>query len=296
MFRGVFDEPECDATVGAMWDVVEATNPGLSRDDVDTWNALKSSGKYGLSLRGPSFHPQLVHNRQNENLVAILRLLIGRSDILVSQDRFTIYRSTVLGGESVSTGPKNVHLDLNPWWWLESAEEVERGVDTLQYTNEHDFIKENNMVVRSMGTHVQSVLNFSDNLEEDGGTVIVPKFHLELEQWCAENAHLRKPIPWLTMDDKTPLLDRAYRVPMRRGSVLVWNQVMFHGTAPNRSSRCRTAQYLKAFPRDCVSSERFIRRSQAVLQNFERSGVALSSITETGYSVFGLDAVKPQEN
>jgi hypothetical protein len=274
-----------------MWDVVEEANPGLSRHDVGTWNALKSSGKYGLSLRGPSFHPQLVWNRQNENLVSILRLLIGSPDILVSQDRFTIYRSTVLGGEAVSTGPKNVHLDLNPWWWLESSDEILRGVDTLQYQNEHDFIRENNMVVRSMGTHVQSVLNFSDNLEEDGGTIIVPKFHLELEQWCADNVSLRKPIPWLTMDDSTPLLHRAHRVPMRRGSVLLWNQVMFHGTAPNRSSRCRTAQYLKAFPRSCVSEPRLIRRSQAVMMNLRKYGVPLASITKTGHQVFGLDTL-----
>jgi hypothetical protein len=30
-------------------------------------------------------------------------------------------------------GRRNVHLDLNPWWWLESSEDILQGCDTLQY-------------------------------------------------------------------------------------------------------------------------------------------------------------------
>ena len=46
------------------------------------------------------------------------------------------------------------------------------------------------------------------------------------------------------------LLGRSMRVPMRAGSVLIWNQLLFHGTSPNMgTNRCRYAQYLKAFPR-----------------------------------------------
>lgn len=47
---------------------------------------------------------------------------------------------------------------------------------------------------------MQCVLNFADNLEEDGGTIIVPRFHKHVKSWCAENAHLRKQVPFLVFE------------------------------------------------------------------------------------------------
>ncbi len=78
---------------------------GLSRDDPATWPLLKGAGKYGLSSRGPCFHPTLVNNRQNANLFRALQLVVNsnimnidgsdKSGIAVSHDRFTIYRPTM---------------------------------------------------------------------------------------------------------------------------------------------------------------------------------------------------------
>ena len=102
-----------------MWDIVESACPGFLRNDVSTWALYKSAGKYGLSTRGPCFHRQLVLNRQNPGLIAALRLVMDCQDILVGHDRYTIYRATKTNGEDgnqFSTGPKNVHLDLNPWY------------------------------------------------------------------------------------------------------------------------------------------------------------------------------------
>ena len=45
---------------------------------------------------------------------------------------------------------------------------------------------------------MQCVLNFAENIEEDGGTIIVPKFHHHIRQWCKDHSHLRKKLPWLT--------------------------------------------------------------------------------------------------
>jgi ectoine hydroxylase-related dioxygenase (phytanoyl-CoA dioxygenase family) len=161
------------------------------------------------------------------------------------------------------------------------------GLENIAYSSEHDFIKENNLVVRSLGTHVQCVMNFSDNLDEDGGTIIVPKFHKHVELWCQRNSHLRKPLPWLALESETELLRYAQRVPMRRGSVLMWNQTMFHGTSPNSSQNCRTAQYLKGFPKDSVSSSRLKRRSEALERILKSKGV-YEEVSEIGALVFGL--------
>ena len=136
-----------------MWDIVEEGNPGLQRHDPHSWvKQCGLVGKYGLSSRGPCFHPQLVMNRQNPSLARAIGsvLDVGLEDLLVSHDRFTIYRATALDaeeyvsgvsadsnssdnssassngssnthpGRALRTGRRNVHLDLNPWWWTPS--------------------------------------------------------------------------------------------------------------------------------------------------------------------------------
>ena len=103
--------------------------------------------------------------------------------MMVSHDRFTIYRATK-DEPSFATGDRNVHLDINPWWWCESSSDVLHGLTFLKYDNSQDFIKENNLVVRDMGRHVQCVLNFEDNVEMDGGTILVPRFHSHIDEWC----------------------------------------------------------------------------------------------------------------
>lgn len=66
--------------------------------------------------------------------------------------------------------------------------------------------------------HVQCVLNFLDNVDEDGGTLVVPKFHTYLPEFCAEFAHLRRPLPWVQFPGEVEgqLLRRAHRVTMRQ--------------------------------------------------------------------------------
>jgi hypothetical protein len=63
VIRDVFTAAECSSTRQAMWLILESSNPGFKHDDQSTWMNLKSKGSYGLSLRGPSFHPVLVNNR-----------------------------------------------------------------------------------------------------------------------------------------------------------------------------------------------------------------------------------------
>jgi ectoine hydroxylase-related dioxygenase (phytanoyl-CoA dioxygenase family) len=128
------------------------------------------------------------------------------------------------------------------------------------------------------GLHLQAAMNFHDNKCEDGGTLVVPRFHRALQAWTHEHrGALYKPCPWVTFDPPPPsataaaaddddpvdcnvridsgdsegasesavahqwLLRRARRVPMREGSVLLWNQTLAHGTCPN-ASRCAPAR------------------------------------------------------
>ena len=92
---------------------------------------------------------------------------------------------------------------------------------------------------------------------------------------------------------------------MREGSVLIWNQIMFHGTSPNYSKVCRMAQFLKAFPRACISEGRMKARANAFLRfySIENHGDSrddkkednrefdVSDFNADGMDVFGLDTV-----
>jgi hypothetical protein len=292
VLRDVFTPEECEGTREAMWNQVEGSYPGLKRGDASTWGLYKSTGKYGLSSRGPTFDATLVNNRQNPVLAAALACVLNTStdDVMVSHDRFTIYRATGLeeadygvgsggvdaalspgagagagAGAALATGQRNIHLDLNPWWWQEGARDILIGADSLTYSTPEDLVRENNLVACNMGPHVQCVLNFLDNREEDGGTLVVPGFHRVLAQWCEREAAcgMRRKAPFVTFNQRAPLelaseqalLDLSVRVSMRAGSVLVWHQTLAHGTQPNASKVCRLAQFMKAFSRSAAFEE-----------------------------------------
>ena len=92
---------------------------------------------------------------------------------------------------------------------------------------------------------------------------------------------------------ESELLKLAKRVPMREGSVLVWNQTLAHGTEPNDSSNCRFAQFLKAFPRSrafgAAGETRLKRRATALRALLVEAG-ADGTVSPTGERLFGLDA------
>ena len=47
---------------------------------------------------------------------------------------------------------------------------------------------------------MQCILNFADNQEDDGGTILVPRFHQQVSRWCEAHKALYQPLPWLSFD------------------------------------------------------------------------------------------------
>jgi hypothetical protein len=60
-------------------------------------------------------------------------------------------------------------------------------------------------------------MNFLDNRDEDGGTLVVPRFHHDLVTWTEAHRLSRRPLPWVefTPSVEEELLSRARRVTMR---------------------------------------------------------------------------------
>jgi hypothetical protein len=111
VFRNIYSLEECEKTRTTMWNIVEDKNPGFDHSQPSTWGQYASAGKYGLSMRGPCFHPDIVKNRQHPKLMTALERIIESDDVMVSHDRFTVYRATgpeIPDGEKYRTGPRNV--------------------------------------------------------------------------------------------------------------------------------------------------------------------------------------------
>ena len=145
-------------------------------------------------------------------------------------------------------------------------------------------------------------MNFLDNRDEDGGTLVVPYFHRYLPTFCSTFTSLRKNLPWLSLpsDVEEHFLRYAHRVPMREGAVLIWDQRLLHGTAPNHSSNCRMAQYMKVGSRHLtfpssnttespdMGNARLTRRALMLSDQLMKSQ-AMDAVDELGRRVFALD-------
>jgi hypothetical protein len=111
VFRNIYSSDECERTRNAMWDIVEEGSPGFQHGDPSTWGQYSSAGKYGLSMRGPCFQRDILNNRQSPKLISAIGAVIESDDVMVSHDRFTIYRATgpeIPGGDTFRTGARNV--------------------------------------------------------------------------------------------------------------------------------------------------------------------------------------------
>ncbi len=163
-------------------------------------------------------------------------------------------------------------MDVNPWGFVHNSAKVRETLNGLTYgTHLNHFIFENNQIVDDDTTkfHLQGVLNLVDNLEEDGGFQIVPGFKNHFQEWLDlfEGTELHKTAEernTVNFSEKDPLQRFAIRIPMREGSMVVWDQRSPHGTVANNSSRIRSAQFIKMFPALPMDPNRAIARSSTV--------------------------------
>jgi ectoine hydroxylase-related dioxygenase (phytanoyl-CoA dioxygenase family) len=115
------------------------------------------------------------------------------------------------------------------------------------------WVRENNVVHERMnhGIHIQAIINYLDNYEEDGGFQCVPGFRNHFNAWsdslasnqvATRHALEAHSYSW---NDKDPLHKLSIRIPIRAGCLLLWDQRTCHGTRPNNSSRPRIIQFFR---------------------------------------------------
>ncbi|XP_065177873.1 putative phytanoyl-CoA dioxygenase isoform X1 [Sycon ciliatum] len=280
----------------------------IRRDDPSSWSndwpPLDGAGIVGAL---PVFTRQALLNRQNPNVYEAFANIMERKDLMVSHDRLGLFRP-LRNAKNRLVKPRkkwktaySLHWDLNPWRhtldddlvMVQGTREAQRSVADLKYIDPNDFFLENNEIGMESEPQVntQGMLNLADNLEEDGGFHLVVGFHKELASWSRSTRDL---IAQYFMDKNfipvhghDPMYKQPQRVPMRAGSLLIWDQRVAHGSRPNNSTRARYVQFVKMFPSINLRSERAKYRGQLIKDKVELAGVDL---TDLGKKLFALKA------
>jgi hypothetical protein len=145
------------------------------------------------------------------------------------------------------TASKWIHWDMSPFHWVDGT--------MLPFKwSPYTRVSENNGCKLDGNVKVQGLLNLIDARLQDGGFMCVPGFHKHLHEWVAMSANeqykcdMAEAHDYLEVPEGDPLIECTQRVPMRKGSLLVWNSELPHCNYSNDSERFRMVQYVKCFP------------------------------------------------
>mmetsp|Transcript_36415 Transcript_36415/g.76446 ORF Transcript_36415/g.76446 Transcript_36415/m.76446 type:complete len:152 (+) Transcript_36415:1-456(+) len=132
---------------------------------------------------------------------------------------------------------------------------------------------------------VQGLLALSDTREEDGGFLCVPGSHRIAKEWAIRNGWDRCNFPGqLRPKPDDSLQQHAQCIPVRAGSLVIWNQFTFHANYPNRSGRWRLNQYVRMYPSE---KTRFFSIAPHP-EDYPRDFIE-NTITPLGRRLFGMD-------
>jgi hypothetical protein len=78
------------------------------------------------------------------------------------------------------------------------------------------------------------------------------------------------------------------RITAAAGTLIVRNQLMSHGSCPNKSSQDRAAQFINVFSRTLFSQKRLKKRALDITRELKKQG-AFEQLTELGRRIHGVE-------
>jgi hypothetical protein len=258
------------------------------KGDIKTWDNYPKDllEKYGSISNSPVFSKQFLLNRQNKNIYKIYSNILGTDKLYVNHDRGCLFRPTSVN-ENWKT-QNNVHLDMNPFFWMENDEKKSDlfNEENLEYKKPNHFFLENNLVCQNLGLQIQCSINFHENKIEDGGFVCVPGFHNHLIDYFSTITPYYGKVS-CSFYPKDPIFKSAIRISMRKGAIVLWNQMVPHGSFRNKSNNIRVAQFLKMFPSNTFSDKRKIKRVKLIEKQFFNNNF-FKNISDEGEILFDI--------
>jgi hypothetical protein len=299
----VLTDEQCQRSVDEVWLFLkEMCKQNIERDKPETWNSgWPSFSQFGILGNERWLYPQACDNRQNSNIYEVFRKLLGDNELIVNITRAGLMRPTkniffpslnkTEDREEWKTISEWLHIDMNPLtgrattYGFENVAEsnFDLSKDPLEAQNKST---NNGMRIRKL----QGILALVDCREEDGGFHAVPGFQHFIQTWTKQNEQLcldtnqsgDPTTVQISKDD--PIREHIQRMPIRKGSLLVWDSRLPHGNFPNNSNGMRIVQYLHMAP---VSDE--------AIRPFPLSKDDLPSefhLTDLGEKLYGFESWK----
>ncbi len=235
---------------------------GLTQDDLDDLESVDwlhqvygseyNMGKGFVSNR-PAVGPGSIRARQQNNILAIYADLLGEECLYSSMDRFGLMRPTK-SNPSWATETGFVHWDQNP-------------------THEPEFER------------IQGILTLSDHTATSGGFHCIPGSHLWFKSYGEKVINL--PGKLVPVKAQCAVKNHLFRIPARRGSLIIWDSRTAHGNWPNqRSYEWRKVLYMTFFqrPKDPLAQKMYQKLFEAQLTDETQA-----AMTDLGRKVFAIE-------
>jgi hypothetical protein len=233
----VLNDDEINETIDEFFSLVSDNGKECSDEDLEKFYADQPFGKLGIIGSGPDLQSiAQLNNRQNPRVYEAFCTVLKNKNLIVEHDRLGAMRPTLRGTEEKvdwRTRDKWIHLDCNPM--LGTASIGGYGIDTDRF-NPIDF-KETLVV--------QGLITLTDAREEDGGFHCIPGGHRIAREWSDRMMRENKS---MQVEPDDPIRHGVLKIPIRKGCLLVWNTLLFHGNHPNYSTNWRMVQYIRMIP------------------------------------------------
>lgn len=311
VIRDVLSKEEVDATVNEIWNIIEFKDGKRAKElemikkvcnledkpvilpdknDPRTWT-IKDNGwpvmaNVGLLGADTSFDKQALLNRFNPNIYKVFSKIYKTDKLWCSFDRYGFIRPTKnidMGGKKIDklewkTTEKWLHLDMNPY----KVGSNECNFDPKRL----NFISENNDNYTD-SIKLQGILSLVDAKEETGGFLCIPGFHKYLLKWADDRKNELSRVPdFFNIPKDDEIQNYTQKIPVRAGSLIIWNSMLPHCNFPNDSDQPRICQYLKHFPARTNAPKEFLEHRKKIILDHLPKDIELNDFRK---SLLGLD-------
>jgi hypothetical protein len=288
VIRDVLSREQIDATLEEVWNIITGKDPQTApqveyikkyyeeklkipfmpvlRDDPRTWtenNGWPPGSHLGLLGSGSAFQRHAFENRVNPVMYDVCKTLMNRNDLWIGIDRYGVIRpntnvllpdGTRQDFPNYKTSSTWMHWDINPFKLLHNHDEdipdkFEKDIKHKDDINNTFFLSERNSTLLPVLKH-QGLIALTDARECDGGFLTVPGFSKSnTKAWAEHNAtRVAASDDYVMVPRDDPMIEQGRPIPVRAGSLIMWDSRQPHQNFPNRSDRFRICQYVKTFP------------------------------------------------
>lgn len=245
--------------------------------------------RFGLVGGGdPVLLPQSILNRQNEKLYKAYKYATGNEFFLSAFERYGFMVPTKIHPE-IQTIKNWLHIDFNP------------RTSTFGYlpTDLHMNLDEKNSLPWQ-NAYFQGIVALDDCPEEVGGFHCVPGFHNFCGEWtkineehCYKSSQGGDPLT-VQIPEEDEVRKSIQRIPIKKGSLLIWDGRLAHGNFPNNSEKPRLVQYVKynAIGKGIKSN---VKTYSTVFWEEAKEAIKKVELTQLGEKLFGYKKWYPEQ-